>query len=108
MSGVVIVALITLALAFAAGLVAGIAFVIAVSVRRAEKLYRRSRRVERELPQRSEAWLDDDESDDAPRWPTRRLLTRATCPGTARTGLYQPSQPVAWSNLPASFQGCVI
>lgn len=69
MSGVVTVGLITLALAFVAGLAAGIAFVIAVSVRRAEKAYRRNRRMKQEPPQPPEIWLDDDEPDDPPRWP---------------------------------------
>lgn len=70
MSGVLMVAAITLSIAFVAGLAAGIAFVIAVSVRRAEKEYRRKRRVEQEPPHPPEVWLDDDEPDGPPRWPT--------------------------------------
>ena len=75
MSGAVTAGLITLALAFVAGLAAGIAFVIAASVRRAEKGYRRNRQVEESPFYRSDVRPDDegpdDEGpDDLPRWPT--------------------------------------
>src|SRR6185312_483818 len=60
MSGVLTVAAITLSIAFVAGLAAGIAFVIAVSVRRAEKSARRNRGVEQEPPHPPEVWLGDD------------------------------------------------
>jgi hypothetical protein len=71
MSGAVTVAVITLFLAFVAGLRTGRAMVIAASVRRADKAHRRNRQVDEEPPYHPDDWPDGDGPAGPPRWPTQ-------------------------------------